>query len=33
LFDELGFSRSQLLLQEATVHDFREAAVDRAAVR
>jgi MinD-like ATPase involved in chromosome partitioning or flagellar assembly len=32
LFDELGFSRDQLLLQEATLRDIKESASDRVAV-
>jgi len=33
LFDEFGFSRDQLLLQEATLRDVKDSASDRAAVR
>jgi SAM-dependent methyltransferase len=33
LFDELGFSGDQLLLQEATLRDIKDSASDRAAAR
>jgi hypothetical protein len=33
LFEELGFSRDQLLLQQATLRDIKESASDRISVR